>query len=465
MDGNKDVTHQRVSTTPLPERRTSATDRFFMGAFIVAVATLLFIGGSLATTVGVTPGPQIARAYEGGKAFYAKLFHHDDVYMSDLWYPARTDKRGVTINNASRTNAGATLYTTGHEPAAYLISMEGEVLHKWYRPFSSIWNDTAAVKDPQPDTHVYMRKATLDSNGDLLAVYEGAGDTPYGYGLVKLDKDSNVIWSYLQSAHHDFDIAPDGRIFVLTQEIVDTPSPGLEHLKTPRLDDFLVILSPDGEELEKIPLLAAVEQSDYRQFLWEISSFTLADALHTNSVHVITEEEAESFDYGEAGQVLVSFREPSAVGVIDLDEKKLVWAVKGYWTGQHDPHILANGNILLFDNRGNFRKPEGRSRVIEFDPATMTLVWQYTGTAESPLQSDIRSYSQRLPNGNTLITESNGGRILEVTPDQEIVWEYTNPVRGGPEKKKLPIICKAQRIDAGIASAFLSKSLKSGGAV
>ncbi|MGH8168001.1 MAG: arylsulfotransferase family protein, partial [Woeseiaceae bacterium] len=103
--------------------------------------------------------------------------------------------------------------------------------------------------------------------------------------------------------------------------------------------------------------------------------------------------------------------------------------------------------------------------VVEFDPATMSLVWQYTGTAESPLQSDIRSYTQRLPNGNTLITESNGGRILEVTPDQEIVWEYTNPVRGGPEKKKLPIICKAQRIDAGIASAFLSNSLKSGGAV
>jgi hypothetical protein len=338
--------------------------------------------------------------------------------------------------------------------------MDGEVLHKWQRPFSAVWNESAAVKRPQPDSHVYMRKARLDPKGDLLAIYEGAGDTPYGYGLVKLDKDSNVIWSYLQPAHHDFDLASDGRIFVLTQEIVDEPQPQVEHLAAPRLDDFVVVLSPDGEELKKIPLLDVVEQSDYRQLLWEISSFSRADALHTNSVHVITEQEAERFSFGTAGQLLVSFREPSAIGVIDIDEGKLVWAATGYWTGQHDPHILENGNILLFDNRGNFRKPEGRSRVVEFDPETMEIVWQYAGTADSPLDSDIRSYSQRLRNGNTLITESNGGRILEVTPDRSIVWEYTNPVRGGPDNARIPIICKAQRIDASVASALLKIPLE-----
>ena len=443
-----------------PARSTSSkADRFFFVAFIIAVAALLFIGGSLATAVGVTPGPQITRAYEGGKAFYAKLFHHDNVYASDLWHPARTDLKGVSVND-QRAQSGVTIYTSGHEPAAYLISMEGEVLHKWQRPFSQIWNEGAAVRKPQPDSHVYMRKAIPDTDGNLLAVYEGAGDTPYGYGMVKLDKDSNVIWSYLQATHHDFDVAPDGRIFVLTHEIIDEPSPALQHLRTPRLDDFLVILSASGEELEKIPLLHAVEDSDYRQLLWEISSFALADPLHTNSVHVITEDEAERFTFGSAGQLLVSFREPNAIGVVDPDQRRLVWAARGYWAGQHDPHILENGNILLFDNRGNFRKPEGRSRVIEFDPQTMQLVWQYTGTPESPLESDIRSYSQRLRNGNTLITESNGGRILEVSSDGDIVWEFTNPVRGGPGNDRIPIICKALRLDAYVAAAFLQVSLE-----
>jgi hypothetical protein len=442
------------------QKSASGTDKVLFAGFVIAVATILFIGGSLATAVGVTPGPQITRAYEGGKAFYAKLFHHDDVFASDLWYPARTDKLGVSVNDAERASNGVTLYTSGHEPSAYLIAMDGEVLHKWHRPFSEVWNDSAAVKRPQPDTHVYMRKALLDKNGDLLAIYEGVGDTPYGYGLVKLDKDSNVIWSYLQNTHHDFDVAPDGRIFVLTHEIIDVPLPQLDHLASPRLDDFVVILSPAGEELQKIPLLDVVEQSDYRQLFWEISSYALADPLHTNSVHVITEEEAERFAFGKPGQVLVSFREPSAIGVVDLDEGKLVWATKGYWTGQHDPRILENGNILLFDNRGNFRKPEGRSRVIEFNPATMELVWQYAGTAESPLDSDIRSENQRLRNGNTLITESNGGRILEVNAEREIVWEYTNPVRGGPDETKIPIICKALRLEQQVAATFLNASLE-----
>ncbi|WP_218020989.1 arylsulfotransferase family protein [Nocardia crassostreae] len=32
--------------------------------------------------------------------------------------------------------------------------------------------------------------------------------------------------------------------------------------------------------------------------------------------------------------------------------------------------------------------------------------------------------AQRLPNGNTVITEAAFGRIFEVTPAQQICWEY-----------------------------------------
>ncbi|XXT53909.1 hypothetical protein WMF23_20300 [Sorangium sp. So ce542] len=35
--------------------------------------------------------------------------------------------------------------------------------------------------------------------------------------------------------------------------------------------------------------------------------------------------------------------------------------------------------------------------------------------------------AQRLPNGNTLITEGSDGRVFEVTPGHEIVWEYISP--------------------------------------
>jgi Arylsulfotransferase (ASST) len=432
-------------------------ERILYGSFLAGLMVILLVGGAVLTTANVFPGPQVARAYQGGKALYTKLTKYQNVYASDLWNVARGPERGVTVYDPSRAQDGLTLYTSGHDAAAYLIGMDGEVLHAWRRPYSTVWDRSAAVKQPQPDSHVCFRKALLYPNGDLLVVYEGVGDTPYGYGVVKLDRNSEVVWKYLGHAHHDVDIGPDGRIYVLTHELVDEPVEGFEKLASPRLDDFLVILSPDGEELRKISLIHPIAASEYRHLLHGVSSYAVADPLHTNTVDVITDEMARNFAFGTAGQILLSFRELGAIGVLDPESEKLVFALHGYWLGQHDPDILPNGNLLLFDNVGNFEKPEGRSRVIEFDPETMAIVWQYAGTPEEPLESKIRADQQRLANGNTLITESNGGRILEVTPAGEIVWQYINPIRGDEGGTRIPIVCWAQRLDpAELDTALLT---------
>ncbi|MBO5141371.1 MAG: thioredoxin, partial [Peptococcaceae bacterium] len=47
--------------------------------------------------------------------------------------------------------------------------------------------------------------------------------------------------------------------------------------------------------------------------------------------------------------------------------------------------------------------------------------------------SQLVSSAQRLPNGNTLITEGSFARIFEVTPEKEIVWEFKNPFEHGYE--------------------------------
>jgi len=44
--------------------------------------------------------------------------------------------------------------------------------------------------------------------------------------------------------------------------------------------------------------------------------------------------------------------------------------------------------------------------------------------------SPFISSAQRLPNGNTLITEGSDGRIFEVTREHETVWEYISPYWG-----------------------------------
>lgn len=112
--------------------------------------------------------------------------------------------------------------------------------------------------------------------------------------------------------------------------------------------------------------------------------------------------------------------------------------------------LPGEGNILIFDNGGwagygylGRTSKDGiktdlrdHSRVIEIDPITLEVVWIFTGeewggmmplAARSKFYSPLISSAQRLPNGNTLITEGCSCRIFEVTTDKEVVWEYIAP--------------------------------------
>ena len=55
--------------------------------------------------------------------------------------------------------------------------------------------------------------------------------------------------------------------------------------------------------------------------------------------------------------------------------------------------------------------------------------------------------TKRLPNGNTLITESNNGRAFEVTPAGEIVWEFFNPYRTGENNELIAALYDVVRLD------------------
>ena len=436
----------------------------YYAVLILSIAFVAFIAGSFTMYTERFPSTYLADAYRGGLALWEQRTRFDNPYPSEFWQPARTDARGVTIYDSERAYDGLTLYTSGHRQTAFLVSMAGEVVHEWSVPFSEIWDASAGThQNPRPDQYIFYHKAVLYPNGDLLAVYEAVGDTPYGYGLVKMDKDSRPIWSYMGRAHHDVDVGEDGRVYVLTQEVAQNVVENVEHLKPPRLDDFVVILSPDGEELKKIPLLEAFVDSPYRRMLNTVPWFANGDYLHTNTVDVISAEQAVRFPFASEGQIVVSMRDIGAIAVLDPGTERIVWALQGPWMGQHDPDILPNGNILLFDNHGSYA-PGGRSRVIEFDPTSMELVWSYAGSEEHPFESGIRSGQQRLPNGNTLITESDGGRLLEVTHEGDIVWEYLNPARRSDDDTLprdtdddlIAVISAGQRIDpAGLDPDFL----------
>ena len=431
--------------------------RIGSGVFLFAVGFLTFVAGALVVLERVPPYSFFKAAHQAGRASLAQLTDYDDPVYTDLWAKARRPERGVTIHDTARAYQGYTLYTSGHEAAAFLIDMDGRIVHSWRAPFSRVWDETSAVTRPRPDPLIYFRKAHLYPNGDLLAVYEGAGDTPWGFGLVKLDKDSNILWKYLERAHHDVEVGADGRIYTLTHRIRDAPVEGAEHLEPPLIEDFLVILSPDGKVETEVSLLEAQARSPaFRRFLEWLPAFTEEDPQHANAVEPIEGAAARHFPFARPGAVLLSFRATGLIVAFDPVTGQFVWGGPGPWALQHDPDLLPNGHILLFDNLGDLG-PSGTSRVLEFDPATGAIVWSYGGTARQPFESNLRSDQQRLENGNTLITESDGGRLLEVTPAGEIVWEYLNPVRAGEGDRRIPILCWGQRFAAeDLDPAFLA---------
>jgi hypothetical protein len=423
--------------------------------YLVAIGFLGFLAGTYVMFSETFPAGYFSDAYRGGQAYLAKQTQFDEPYPSELWQPARTQARGVTVHDPTKAYGGYTLYTSGHAQKALLVSMTGEVVHEWHLPFSAVWDETADVKKPQPDTLIYYRKAHLYPNGDLLAIYITAGDTPWGYGLVKMDKDSRVIWKYLERVHHDVEVAEDGRIYTLTHEIRNTVLKKWGHLKPPRIDDFAVVLSPEGEELKKVSVIDAFAASPYAIMLNTVAWYSSGDYTHTNAIEPTDKAAAKQLSEAEGEQVLLSIREIGAIGLLDLDREVFTWALRGPWLGQHDPDLLPDGNMLLFDNYGHYGTG-GASRVIEFNPKNLEIVWSYAGDDQHPFFSALRSAQERLPNGNTLITESDGGRLFEVSRDGEIVWEYINPERGGEAQEHIPVVSWGQRIDAKtLEPAFL----------
>ena len=150
------------------------------------------------------------------------------------------------------------------------------------------------------------------------------------------------------------------------------------------------------------------------------------------------------------GDIVVSFRTISTVIIIDRKTGDIIWKLGAPpLCGQHAPTPLPNGNLLIFDN-GPHRLDHVMpfSRVIEVEPATKQIVWEYREKRESFFFSPRISNAQRLTNGNTLMCEGDFGRLFEVTATGEVVWEYVTPYFGESRNAEHNRVFRAYRYSA-----------------
>ena len=382
---------------------------------------------------------------------------------------------GTTIYQPDRTWNGYTVLNSSLSEVV-LIDMNGNELHRWdgmrgYPPRllpGGYLLGGLGTRNPHLETITF---AQLDWDGNIVWKYDGTEE-------VRLENGDTVLSA---RQHHDWQregspvgyyapgaepMVDGGRTLVLSHKNLINTNVSDKRLE----DDYIFEVSWDGEVLwewlasdhiQELGFSEDARNAIYRSVPWHEGRQS-ADWIHLNSATYI----GPNRWYGAGDErfhpdnIIISSRTANIVAIIERATGAIVWRMGpdyressalqelGQVIGQHHPHIIPEGlpgagNLLLFDNGGNAgygpgtpSAPTGvnnvtrmNSRVLEINPVTFEKVWEYSiaGLPGFLFYSTFVSSAQRLLNGNTLITEGVVGRVFEVTPGNEIVWEYMNP--------------------------------------
>jgi len=349
--------------------------------------------------------------------------------------PARS---GVTIH-APDVAPARLLWTSGHAPEAYLMERDGTVLHTWRKTYEELFADKL---HGEGRGRSYWRRVHLFDDGSLLAVFEAQG-------LVKLDRDSNVVWRLHEAVHHDVKIGGDGVITTLTRKALVKPR---VNPRRPILEDHIARIAPDGTVLKEVSVVDALLDSEFASVWTQRKNH--GDLFHTNAVVVLDGRWADRLPSWTAGRVLISLRALHALLVVDLEEEKVVWAGTGSWRRQHDPRLL-DDTLLLFDNLGGGSNGTPASRVLELDPVSLEPVWVYEGSDAAPFFSRFCGAAERFADGTTMVSDSWVGRAFEVDREGRILWEFVNPHRAGDDDAFIAVIPEMLRLPPTTGTSWL----------
>lgn len=325
---------------------------------------------------------------------------------------------GLTHHLTNLSTKGYNLVTPSHDDSAYLIDMDGRIVHRWR--FESI----------EPGYGRLLANGNLLMSGSDVNLPPRPEDEPtkppppferhitrlggYKTTLLEVDWDGEIVWRYENRAqHHDFVRLSNGNTMVpewveLSEELHRKVRGGhkLHRERLPRLlGDDLVEVDASGEEVRRIhtwqlfdPVKDPIDPTKRR---WEWT--------HINGI-----------DVNDAGDIAFSARCNNRVGVIDgsTGELKLRFTEA---KGQHHVTWVGDDLIQVFDNGAS------SSRLLEIDVTSGEITWSYEANPRHQFFSSYMSSVDRLWTGSMLACEGSSGRVFEVTRAGQVVWEWINP--------------------------------------
>lgn len=321
---------------------------------------------------------------------------------------------GLTLSDRKRSAGGYTLFAPlTAQGKVYLIDSDGKIVHKWKLPVR-----------PGRDA-VILPNGNLGYNGThaTSAALYPAWDIWHGGDFYEVTPSGEIVWQYQDIFHHhDAQWLPNGHLLYTAAQPIPANIAARIRGGDKRRD------APDG--IIQGDVIREVNRTGEIVWEWRVwehlrpEDFPIHDIFDRRHWPMIN-----GLSLTSDGLVLMSLRCTSGVIAVNHASGKLVWHVgHDVLAQQHTPIQTAKGKVLVFDNgnlRTGFTSPH--SKVLEFDVKSGEITWQYTDPLLPSFFSPYMGSAQRLENGNTFICESAFGRLFEVTPEGEVVWEYIIP--------------------------------------
>ena len=421
-------------------------------AFVVSIGVLAFLLGFATRWHGWFPNDLLEQASTQSTNLRR--------YWSEEPFPLASrvyDRSGARTVDSTRVQPGLTAITStwsteGEWDAGIrVIDRAGRTVHHVPVEKDRLFPDSLDLRWEYPETRA-IHGSVLLSDGDVLVNLSRVG-------TARLDACGRVEWRMAEGNHHSIAQADNDTFWISgtskrprrTSEAYPEGYPGLEE---PVWIERLLRVSPTGELLQSINLLDVLYANDLERYLAkdnqpeaDTDGPRSADILHLNDVEPLSASMAESYPLFDAGDLLVSLREPNLVLVLDPDTKDVKWDASRSLIQQHDPDFIGDGWIGVFDNNEDFTKRGtmlGGSRIVAFQPHTDSTTIRFPTAQSEPFYTDVRGKWQALANGNLLLTEAQAGRVVEVSPSGRTVWEWVHPPY---DANRVPVVTKATRLD------------------
>ena len=393
---------------------------------------------------------------------------------------------GTTLYEPSKCDSGYTLFM-GRQIGAILINMNGKVVRQW-KDFMGM--PCKMIKGGHILGSLAARDAAIASQDFAdVTMIDWDGNVEWTFNKYDHVNDPDGIeWAARQ--HHDYqmegnpvgypvpgqEVTTDfGKMLILTHKDVNKPKISPHQL----LDDCLIEIDREGNILWEWSVIDHFNEfgftEEQKNAMYRDPTMRptgQGDLFHINCASYVGPN--HWYDEGDERfnpqNIIMDSRECNIMFIVSHETGEIVWQVGPDFTktpelrifgtiiGPHHTHMIpkglpGEGHIMVYDNGGwagygapnQFSKTglkvsrRDGSRVVEFDPTTLEIVWECKGeeigATDAPFTthyfySPLTSDAQRLPNGNTFICEGTSGRFMEFTSDNELVWEYNYPRLG-----------------------------------